>query len=132
MIVTEKTAESKDFYVRHLGFEEVYDFGWYIQIRSATQKGVELSFLKPGRPDQPEAFRQAHGGEGVTVHLYVEDADAEYARLEKEGVTASDAPRSEPWGERHFVVRDPSGIAVNVASMTAAVAPEYAQENAAS
>jgi catechol 2,3-dioxygenase-like lactoylglutathione lyase family enzyme len=132
MIVTEKRAETKDFYVRHLGFEVTFDFGWYVQIRSSANPAVELSLLQPDRADQPEAFRPTFAGRGVVLNLYIEDADAEYFRLKSQGVEIDGAPRNEPWGERHFVVRDPSGVAVNLAAMNAPVAPEYAQENAAS
>ena len=132
MIVTEKTAESKDFYVRHLGFQEVFDFDWYVQIRSASNPAIELSFLRPRRENQPAAFQPAFPGEGVTLNLYVEDADVEHARLVKEGVAIDCPLKNEPWGERHFIVRDPSGVAVNLAAMNAPVAPEYAQENATS
>ena len=54
--------------------------------------------------------------EGIWLAFEVEDVDAEYERLGKV-LPIHTAIRDEPWGERHFVVRDPSGASVNVMTM---------------
>lgn len=70
--------------------------------------------MQPELATQAPIFRPAFAGRGVWITLEVADADAEYRRLR-----ALDAPielelRDEPWGDRHFVVRDPNGIGVDV------------------
>ena len=44
----------------------------------------------------------------------MDDADAEYRRLQALGVPIEVAIRDEAWGDRHFVILDPAGIAVDV------------------
>ena len=44
----------------------------------------------------------------------VEDVDAEYKRITDMGVPVEVELRNEPWGDRHFVLRDPNGIGVDI------------------
>ena len=53
-------------------------------------------------------------GRGLWVTIDVDDADAEYRRLQALGVPIEVAIRDEAWGDRHFVILDPAGIAVDV------------------
>jgi uncharacterized glyoxalase superfamily protein PhnB len=48
------------------------------------------------------------------ITVDVADAAAEEARLRALGVPIEHALRTEPWGDRHFVVRDPAGVPVDV------------------
>jgi Uncharacterized protein conserved in bacteria len=50
----------------------------------------------------------------VWIAVEVEDADAEYKRMQALGVPIEVDLRDEPWGDRHFVVVDPNGIGVDV------------------
>ena len=46
----------------------------------------------------------------ISLWLQVRDVDAEYARLEADGVTVVEAPVDEPWGLREARLRDPDGL----------------------
>lgn len=46
----------------------------------------------------------------ISLWLQVRDVDAEFARLEGEGVTVVEGPVDEPWGLREARVRDPDGL----------------------
>lgn len=114
-VVTEKLRESRDFYVRHFGFEPVFDGAWYIHLKHAS--GAEIAFLQPGHPTQQACFQQAFPGPGIWLNLEVDDVDAEHARLKFEGLPMEVDLRDEMWGERHFTVLDPNGVAVNILKM---------------
>ena len=50
----------------------------------------------------------------MLVNLELDDVDAVAARLEAAGVPVVQALRSEPFGQRHVIVRDPGGVLVDV------------------
>lgn len=107
-ISTDKLAESKEFYMRNFGFQLVYESDWYIELL-APGMSAGISFTKPQR-DVGEFFH----GSGIIVSLEVDDADAEYLRLKNSGVEICQELQDKPWGERSFVVNDPSGVHVYV------------------
>lgn len=66
-----------------------------------------LGFMAPdGERWQPAS------GQGLVYCFRVEDADAEHARLAREGVPIVDEPEDKPWGERGFLASDPNGISL--------------------
>lgn len=112
-IVTEKVRESRDFYVRLFGCEVLYEGedDWVVLLQLGP---TELGFLKPGLPAQAPIFRSAFRGQGVWIAVDVEDAEAQYRRMQALGVPIEVELRDEPWGDRHFAVVDPNGIGVDV------------------
>jgi uncharacterized glyoxalase superfamily protein PhnB len=83
-------------------------------VRAAQAWESELGFLRPNLDSQAPIFRSAFQGKGVWVTVDVDDAQAEYARIRSLGTPIEAAIRDEPWGDRHFVIVDPNGIAIDV------------------
>lgn len=112
-VITEKVQESKAFYVRLFGCEVLYEGedGWVVLLKLGDS---ELGFMKPGLELQAAIFRPAFQGQGIWIVVDVEDANAEYRRIQALGVPIEVRLRDEPWGDRHFVVVDPNGIGVDV------------------
>lgn len=46
---------------------------------------------------------------GSYTHISVDDVDAYYSYLQKQGIKAISMPEDFPWGRREFVVADPDG-----------------------
>lgn len=103
-ISTDKLTESKDFYMRHFNFKLVYESDWYIEL-ICPELSAGVSFTKPQR-DAGEFFH----GSGIIISFEVADVDAEYRRLKAAGVEICQDLVDKPWGERSFVVNDPSGV----------------------
>lgn len=112
-IVTEKVQESKAFYVKLFGCEVVYEGenDWFVLL---GLNGSELGFMKPQLPTQAEVFRPVFQGQGIWIAVNVEDVQAEYQRIKDLGIAIEVELRKEPWGDQHFVLRDPNGIGVDV------------------
>lgn len=112
-IITEAVEASRDFYVRLFGARVVYEGedSWIVLLALGD---AELGFMRPGLENQAPIFRPPFGGQGVWLAIEVADARAEQARLETLGVPIEVPLRDEPWGDRHFVVRDPNGIGVDI------------------
>jgi uncharacterized glyoxalase superfamily protein PhnB len=67
-------------------------------------------------------------GTPVTIHLYVEDADAIVERAVAAGATVVMPPADMFWGDRYGVVEDPFGHHWSVATHQRDVSPEEMQQ----
>ena len=105
---TEKLQESKDFYMKHFGFELAFESNWYIELFT-PKRDAGISFTLPER-EEGEFFN----GRGCILSLEVDDVDAEYKRLQKEGLLIYQEIQEKPWGERSFVIDDPNGVHVYI------------------
>lgn len=112
-VVTEKVQESRDFYVRLFGCQVLYEGegSWFVLLGLGES---ELGLMKPGLDFQAPIYRPAFQGQGMWITVDVDDVDAQYARIRSLGVPIEVELRDEPWGDRHFAVRDPNGIGVDV------------------
>lgn len=66
-----------------------------------------------------------------SLHLYVEDADAVYARAIQAGATSLYEPDVKAYGDREAGVRDPSGNFWYIATRQEQVSPEEFEQRAA-
>jgi len=119
IVVTSKLGEARDFYVQHFGFRVVFEADWYVQIhgpRGDSAPPVELAFMVPHVESQPEPLHAAFSGAGVILTIEVEDANAVHSKLSEAGVLKDlvIGLRDEPWGQRHFLFRDPAGTLLDV------------------
>ena len=130
VFVTENLVRAKYFYVEHLGFKVVFEVEWYIQLHSerVDEAPLELAFMLPNLEDQHPSVRPGFPGDGVILTLEFEDVDAIYEELiAREAIQEFVIDvKDEPWGQRHFMFRDPAGILVD-AVQTIAPSPEYDQ-----
>ena len=112
-VFTVKDLEAaRSFYTDNLGFEVVFDGDWYIHLVSTS--GVQVGFLLPDQPTQPAIFQKPYSGDGVIFSLEVEDADAAFAATKSKSLNIVLELRSEDWGQRHFCIRDPNGIHLDI------------------
>ena len=112
IIVTDRMAACRDFYVRHLGFEARFESSWFTWLASPDQS-ASIAFMTPDHPSAPPG-PEAFGGTGLSLELEVEDAAAAHAAMAATGLAAAYPLTDEPFGQRRFGFRDPSGLWVNV------------------
>jgi PhnB protein len=67
-------------------------------------------------------------GSPVTIHLYVTDADATYAKAIAAGATAKMPPQDMFWGDRYGQVTDPFGHEWSIATHQRDLTPEQMME----
>ncbi|HKA55417.1 MAG TPA: VOC family protein [Candidatus Binatia bacterium] len=117
VIITPALAAARDFYVQYLGFHAVFDSDWHVQLRAMRADGgvpLELAFMSPDLVSQPFPLRSAFNGQGMLVTIEVNDVDALYQQLREAGYEMLLELQDEPWGQRHFLLRDPSGTLLDV------------------
>lgn len=111
-VVTTRLLETKDFYFA-LGFQVKFETDWYLLLE-APGSGDELAFLLPQMPQQAHVFRPAFDGHGLFVTVEVADVDAVHTAFQQvSGLEIAVSLRDEPWGDRHFAVVDPNGVALD-------------------
>ena len=64
-------------------------------------------------PDFDEKVSAHPRGNGILIHLWVEDTDAYQSLLRGRGVSIAEPPVDRPWG-RHMAVVDPDGYRVEI------------------
>jgi len=112
-IVTEHVDLCREFYCELFGFQVVSDTEWYIHLRSPDGEH-EIGFMRPNQLTHPSAMHGAYTGRGAGINVEVEDLEAVHRKVMAELEYVELSPRDESWGERHFMIRDPSGMLVNV------------------
>lgn len=119
VVVTSKLAEARDFYIQHFGFRVVFQADWYVQLhgfRGDTHPPLELAFMLPNVESQPAPLHGAFSGAGIVLSIDVDDVDALHTKLKEAGVLREVVVplRDEPWGQRHFLFKDPAGTLLDV------------------
>jgi catechol 2,3-dioxygenase-like lactoylglutathione lyase family enzyme len=103
-IRSDRTAETRDFFVELLGFEVVMDMDWVVTVASPTNPSAQVTIV--GNDDM--------AAPGISVE--VADVDAVHAKAVDRGIEVVYPLRDEEWGVRRFMLREPSGTVVNVLS----------------
>ncbi|WP_422351820.1 VOC family protein [Flagellimonas sp.] len=116
-IITEKLQETKNFYTEILDFGIRFENEFYLLLHTPNHSG-EISFLQPDHPSQKPIFQSAFNGKGVYLTIEVEEVDEVYQQLKNKGVPIEIEIRDEPWGDRHFAIKDPNGIGIDIVTYT--------------
>ncbi|UUX50971.1 VOC family protein [Nisaea acidiphila] len=112
VILTGEVAETAHFYREHFRFGTAFESDWYVHLQSAEDESVNIAILSGEHETVPESGRGRTAG--LILNFEVEDVDAEYARAEAAGLPILLPLRDEPFGQRHFITRDPNGVLIDV------------------
>ena len=114
VMVAPNLQELKEFYESIFGFNAVFfDPQFYLHLVSPST-GVQLAFLMPNHLSQPEFLHTVMSVEGYVISLEVQDAAKAYAEAQKLNLNVLMALKEEEWGQLHFMVKDPAGLAIDV------------------
>ena len=124
-IVVRRAERAIDFYRRAFGAEEVLRLnGPDGEIAHAELRfGDTLLYLNEEARDQDEHSPESLGGAAASLHLYVDDVDAAYARAVSAGAIPRTRVEDMFWGERYGTVRDPFGYEWALAQRVEALTP---------
>ncbi|WP_107659676.1 VOC family protein [Nocardia suismassiliense] len=104
---------SAKFLIDHLGFVEKMSADGFVSLER-PDAGMNVAYLRTGLASFKPKSQAGSAGEGLLVVFVVDDIDAEYARLQGEGVPIVTPIETEEWNERYFQMRDPNGIIVQL------------------
>lgn len=112
VICTDKLIQSKAFYSDYFGFETTFEAQWYVSMRSKASPDYELALLDFRHSSLPESYRKQ--AQGVLINVEVPNVDDVYDDLKHKDLPMILDLKSEEWGQRHFITKDPNGILIDV------------------
>jgi catechol 2,3-dioxygenase-like lactoylglutathione lyase family enzyme len=98
---------SCEFYAGKLGFSVVFTYGEPPFYGQVARDGVRLNFRCVSSPVVDPRLRDEE--ELLAASITLEDAKSLFLEYQAAGVTFRQTLRTEPWGARTFIVRDPDG-----------------------
>src|SRR5690606_37364637 len=112
-IITEKIEPTKGFSTDLLGLGVSFENEFYLLLHT-PDRSAEISFLLPNHPSQQAIFQKPFLNQGMYLTIEVDDVDKLYAEVQEKKVAIEIAIRDEPWGDRHFAIKDPNGIGIDM------------------
>ena len=112
VLATADVATAALFYQQYFRFVPRYVSEWYVHLGHRDHAAVALALVAKDHDTVPGPGRVA--AQGLLVNFEVEDVDVEYARLVDLGADVLLPLKDEPFGQRHFIVRAPDGVLVDV------------------
>ncbi|GIM51562.1 glyoxalase [Capnocytophaga cynodegmi] len=116
-IITEKLVDTKAFYTEILNFGVSFENEFYLLLHTPNQE-AEISFLFPNHPSQQPIFQKPFQNQGVYLTIEVENVDEVYKELKNKNIPIEIELRNEPWGDRHFAIKDPNDIGIDIVTYT--------------
>ncbi len=123
LITTSELFDARDFYVRHFGFEVLFEASWFVYLSGPGEdgsRGATLALMHPSHPSSPPG-PEAFDGRGMILTIEVSDAAAVAFRLERDGAPIVHPLTDESWGQRRVMTRDPAGVLIDVVQQIAPV-----------
>ena len=112
VLMAEDVAGTAGFYVRHFQFRPLFESEWYVHLQSTEDNGVNLGIVQGDHETIPQEGRGRTSG--LLINFEVQDPDAVYERIVAAGLPILRSLRDEPFGQRHFITRDPNGVLIDV------------------
>jgi uncharacterized glyoxalase superfamily protein PhnB len=125
-IICRDAAKAMDWYIKAFG---AVDLGRHAGpdgklMHGLMKIGSSMLMLADEFPEMKCLGPKSIGGTAVTMHVYVEDADAVYNRAIAAGGKATMPIADQFWGDRYGVLEDPFGHAWSVATHKYDYTPE--------
>ncbi len=112
VLMTGDVAGTAAFYVEHFDFKPLFESQWYVHLQSIDSSRVNLGVVQGDHDTIPEEGRGRTSG--LLINFEVADPDAIYARVRAAGLPILRTLRDEPFGQRHFITRDPNGVLIDI------------------
>lgn len=112
-LCSDNLEASKAFYTSLFKFNVDYDSDWFVHLISEGRE-LEVGIMLSSHELVPEEFRGKPAGMYIT--LVVDDATAIYDKARELGCTVVKEPEHTFYGQKRLLLKDPSGVLVDVSS----------------
>lgn len=114
VLVAENLGKLKEFYETQFGFRtDFYQEDFYLHLQQ-PDSGIQLAFMVPNHPSQPDFLRSSASCSGMVISLEVAAAKPAFDEATKAGLDIFFTLKTEEFGLTHFMVRDPAGFAIDI------------------
>ncbi len=114
VLVAKDLTSLKAYYEKNFGFEsQFFDADFYVHLCHPAS-GIQLGFMVPDHPSQPEFLHAMAGKQGMVISFEVPNAKNAYDRLKKAGLDIVFDFKVEEFGLSHFMVKDPAGFVIDI------------------
>lgn len=132
-IIVPNAVEALDFYAKAFGAEQVARMpgpDGESTMHAEMRIGDSTVMLTDENPEWGSRSALTIGGSPVSLHVYVEDADAFFDRAVTAGCEATMPLMDAFWGDRYGKVKDPYGIEWGIATHVEDLSPEEMDKRA--
>lgn len=112
VLMTDDVAGTAAFYVAHFEFRPLFESDWYVHLQSARDRRVNLGIVAGDHETVPTDSRGK--ASGLLLNFEVKDVDTVHDRCVAADLPIVRSLRDEPFGQRHFITRDPNGVLIDV------------------
>jgi catechol 2,3-dioxygenase-like lactoylglutathione lyase family enzyme len=112
VLLVDNVDRTARFYEAILGFARSFSADWYVHLRSSEDEATELAIMRFDHDTIPLAGRRPTGG--LLLNFEVDDVDAVHDIVMARGAEPVQPLRSEPFGQRHFILADPDGVLIDI------------------
>jgi uncharacterized glyoxalase superfamily protein PhnB len=132
-LIVRDAAKAIDWYKKALGAEEV------LRLPMPDGRGIMHAEMKIGdsrfymgeeSPQWEALSPQSLKGSPVSLHIYVQNADAAFKRAVDAGATAKMPVADQFWGDRYGKIQDPFGHQWSIATQIKVMTPEQIAKGA--
>jgi len=118
VVVTNKLAETKEFYQKLFGFKPLFESSWFCYLQSPGTQPFSLAIMDEKHPTHPPTLPAFQSKTGVFMTLRVTNAETEFKKLKTLNADPIYSLKSEPWGQKRFCVQDPNGLFIDIVEQT--------------
>ena len=112
IICTNRLVETVNFYEDHFDFIPEIQMDEYVLLKHSVYEDRYLAFLDVTCPILPKEAQKVSSG--IIINFPVKNVDAAYQQAYWEGLDIVEEPKAAKCGRKHFLIRDPNGIYLDV------------------
>lgn len=109
-LISGKLVETVNFYEDHFGFVATLEQDGYVVLQNQTDPDLCVAVFDANHP----CVDTVAPVQGLILNLGVANAKAFYDHLYMEGLEMFKDLGTDILGQKHFIVRDPNGVLINV------------------
>lgn len=104
----------RHFYEKTFGFTvDFFQEDFYLHL-SQAESGVQLAFMVPEHPSQPDFLHVEAATHGMVISLEVKSAQSAFESARESGLDFILDYKVEEFGVSHFMIKDPAGFVLDI------------------
>jgi len=120
-LLTDDLQPTKTLFVSLLDFKIEFESDWFISMTGPD--GGQVATMLRTSEFVPEAEQKS--AQGVVITIVVDDVETYFRKATALDIDILEAPRDLPYGQRRMLIRDSSGLLLDVSSPTAPLNEQY-------